>query len=306
MTNFLLVSHGDYAKATKASVEMIAGQFKNVKAIAFRQTMNQDDLLEEITKAASEFDEAPTILVDIAGGTPANTAQRYQQKHPDVAVYSGLSMPLLLAVVMGTPINEGIQQTIANMVPIGLTKKKEEKPAKTKVVKKEEKPNKNVTLTPHTMQNVRIDERLIHGQVANMWTNALKLTRIMVVGDDIVKNDVLKTGLKTACPHGVHLSILTAHGAARRINSGKYVGQTVLLLVKNPSVLRQLVDFDVKLPEINVGNMSTKPHSRQVAKSVAVRDQDIKDFEYLDQKGCHIYHQMVPSEPKEDFMDMIK
>lgn len=55
---------------------MIAGQFKNVKAIAFRQTMNQDDLLEEITKAASEFDEAPTILVDIAGGTPANTAQR--------------------------------------------------------------------------------------------------------------------------------------------------------------------------------------------------------------------------------------
>ena len=153
---------------------------------------------------------------------------------------------------------------------------------------------------------MRIDERLIHGQVATMWTNALKLTRIMVVGDDIVKNDVLKTGLKTACPHGVHLSILTAHGAARRINSGKYVGQTVLLLVKNPGVLRQLVDFDVKLPEINVGNMSTKPHSRQVAKSVAVLDKDVEDFEYLDQKGCHIYHQMVPSEPKEDFMEMIK
>ncbi|NLD07072.1 MAG: PTS transporter subunit IIB [Lactobacillus sp.] len=303
MANFLLVSHGEYAKATKASVEMIAGEHKNVKAIAFKQTMNQDDLLEEITKAASEFDEAPTILVDIEGGTPANTAQRYQQKHPDVAVYSGLSMPLLLAVVMGTPIDEAIKQAIDNMAPVGLTKKKEE-PKKT--IKKEETPNKNVTLTPHTMQNVRIDERLIHGQVATMWTNALKLTRIMVVGDDIVKNDVLKTGLKTACPHGVHLSILTAHGAARRINSGKYVGQTVLLLVKNPGVLRQLVDFDVKLPEINVGNMSTKPHTRQVAKSVAVLDKDVEDFVYLDQKGCHIYHQMVPSEPKEDFMEMIK
>lgn len=303
MANFLLVSHGEYAKATKASVEMIAGKLKNVKAIAFKQTMNQDNLLEEITKVADEFDEAPTILVDIAGGTPANTAQRYQQQHPDVAVYSGLSMPLLLAVVMGTPMDEAIKQTIDNMAPVGLTKKKEE-PKKT--VKKGEKPNKNVTLTPHTMQNVRIDERLIHGQVATMWTNALKLTRIMVVGDDIVKNDVLKTGLKTACPHGVHLSILTAHGAARRINSGKYVGQTVLLLVKNPGVLRQLVDLDVKLPEINVGNMSTKPNSRQVAKSVAVLDKDIEDFEYLDQKGCHIYHQMVPSEAKEDFMEMIK
>lgn len=103
---------------------MIAGEHKNVKAIAFKQTMNQDDLLEEITKAASEFDEAPTILVDIAGGTPANTAQRYQQKHPDVAVYSGLSMPLLLAVVMGTPIDEAIKQAIDNMAPVGLTKKR--------------------------------------------------------------------------------------------------------------------------------------------------------------------------------------
>ena len=49
-----------------------------------------------------------------------------------------------------------------------------------------------------------------------MWTNALRLTRIMVVGDDIVKNDIQKTALKTACPHGVHLSILTAKGAADR------------------------------------------------------------------------------------------
>lgn len=305
MANFLIVSHGEYAKATKASVEMIAGELKNAKAIAFKQTMNQDDLLEEITKTASEFDEAPTIIVDIAGGTPANTAQRYQQAHPDVAVYSGLSMPLLLAVVMGTPMDEAIKQAADNMAPVGLTKQKETKQEKPKTAKAE-KSDKNVTLKPHTMQNVRIDERLIHGQVATMWTNALKLNRIMVVGDDIVKNDVLKTGLKTACPHGVHLSILTAHGAARRINSGKYVGQTVLLLVKNPAVLRQLVDLDVKLPEINVGNMSTKANSRQVAKSVAVTNEDIKDFEYLDQKGCHIYHQMVPSESKEDFIELIK
>ena len=38
----------------------------------------------------------------------------------------------------------------------------------------------------------------------------------------------------------------------------------------------------------------------------AATDKDVEDFEYLDQKGCHIYHQMVPSEPKEDFMEMIK
>ncbi|EOL47174.1 hypothetical protein UC3_00705 [Enterococcus phoeniculicola ATCC BAA-412] len=28
------------------------------------------------------------------------------------------------------------------------------------------------------IENVRIDERLIHGQVANMWTNYLQATKI--------------------------------------------------------------------------------------------------------------------------------
>lgn len=295
------MSHGEYAKSTLASCEMIAGKLSNVKAIAFKQTMNQDDLLDEITKVAASFDTAPTIIVDIAGGTPANASLRYQKAHPDVEVYSGLCLPLLLAAVMGTPMDDAIEQAKANMAPVG-DAHKTSTTSKKELAKAD---NQNAEVEPQTMHNIRIDERLIHGQVATMWTNALHLTRLMVIGDDIVKNDIQKTALKTACPHGVHLSILTAKGAARRINSGKYQGQTVLILVKNPGVLRELVDNGVKLPEINVGNMSTKANSRQVAKSVAVTEEDIENFKYLDQKGCYLYHQMVPAEDKEDFMKLL-
>lgn len=295
------MSHGEYAKSTLASCEMIAGKLSNVKAIAFKQTMNQDDLLDEITKVAASFDTAPTIIVDIAGGTPANASLRYQKAHPDVEVYSGLCLPLLLAAVMGTPMDDAIEQAKANMAPVG-DAHKTSTTSKKELAKAD---NQNAEVEPQTMHNIRIDERLIHGQVATMWTNALHLTRLMVIGDDIVKNDIQKTALKTACPHGVHLSILTAKGAARRINSGKYQGQTVLILVKNPGVLRELVDNGVKLPEINVGNMSTKANSRQVAKSVAVTEEDIENFKYLDQKGCYLYHQMVPAEEKEDFMKLL-
>lgn len=295
------MSHGEYAKSTLASCEMIAGKLSNVKAIAFKQTMNQDDLLDEITKVAASFDTAPTIIVDIAGGTPANASLRYQKAHPDVEVYSGLCLPLLLAAVMGTPMDDAIEQAKANMAPVG-DAHKTSTTSKKELAKAD---NQNAEVEPQTMHNIRIDERLIHGQVATMWTNALHLTRLMVIGDDIVKNNIQKTALKTACPHGVHLSILTAKGAARRINSGKYQGQTVLILVKNPGVLRELVDNGVKLPEINVGNMSTKANSRQVAKSVAVTEEDIENFKYLDQKGCYLYHQMVPAEEKEDFMKLL-
>ena len=208
------MSHGEYAKSTLASCEMIAGKLSNVKAIAFKQTMNQDDLLDEITKVAVSFDTAPTIIVDIAGGTPANASLRYQKAHPDVEIYSGLCLPLLLAAVMGTPMSEAIEQAKANLAPVGDAHENKPEPKKTPA----KTDNQNAEVEPQTMHNIRIDERLIHGQVATMWTNALHLTRLMVIGDDIVKNDIQKTALKTACPHGVHLSILTAKGAARRIN----------------------------------------------------------------------------------------
>ena len=57
--------------------------------------------------------------------------------------------------------------------------------------------------------NVRIDERLIHGQVATMWTNHLKVNRIMVVDNVVVKNEMEKDVLKMAKPNSVKLSILT-------------------------------------------------------------------------------------------------
>lgn len=55
---------------------------------------------------------------------------------------------------------------------------------------------------------VRIDGRLIHGQVANLWTTKLNITRIMVVDDEVATNAIEKSGLKLATPAGVKLSVL--------------------------------------------------------------------------------------------------
>ena len=65
-----------------------------------------------------------------------------------------------------------------------------------------------------TIVGCRIDGRLIHGQVANLWSAKLNVSRIMVVDNDVVNNDVEKSGLKLATPPGVKLSILPVDKAA--------------------------------------------------------------------------------------------
>ncbi|MBH9986174.1 PTS sugar transporter subunit IIB, partial [Lactobacillus sp. M0390] len=56
--------------------------------------------------------------------------------------------------------------------------------------------------------NVRVDSRLIHGQVARVWTGQLGAERLMVVGDKVSKDDLEKTALKLARPTQAALSIL--------------------------------------------------------------------------------------------------
>ncbi|WP_289628206.1 PTS system mannose/fructose/N-acetylgalactosamine-transporter subunit IIB [Listeria ilorinensis] len=154
--------------------------------------------------------------------------------------------------------------------------------------------------------HIRIDERLIHGQVATMWLNSLQATRVMIVDNSVVKNDLEKTALKTAVPSGIKLSILTTQGAARNILAGKYEGQRVMLITKSPRALCELIDEGVELRTVNVGNMSTKKDSRSIKKSVSVTDEDLEDFDYLQRKGVKITAQMVPSEDPVSFSSLLK
>lgn len=153
---------------------------------------------------------------------------------------------------------------------------------------------------------VRIDGRLIHGQVANLWSTKLNISRIMVVDDEVAENAIEKSGLKLATPAGVKLSILPIEKAAANILAGKYDTQRLLIVAKKPDRLLKLVELGVPLEEINVGNMSQTPETRSITKSINVVDADVAAFEELNRRGVHLVAQMVPSDKAEDFMDLLK
>ena len=129
--------------------------------------------------------------------------------------------------------------------------------------------------------NVRIDERLIHGQVAAVWTNTLNATRIM-------------------------LSILPAEKAADRLKSEAYPTDRIFVVLKGPKTIKQIADAGYMFPVVNVGNMSNKHGSTQVKRSVSVTPEDVAAFRELNDRGIKFTAQMVPTEEKIDFMPLIK
>ncbi|AUW95818.1 PTS system mannose/fructose/N-acetylgalactosamine-transporter subunit IIB [Streptococcus pluranimalium] len=156
-----------------------------------------------------------------------------------------------------------------------------------------------------TIVAARIDGRLIHGQVANLWTTKLNISRIMVVDNDIVNNDLEKTGLKLATPAGVKLSILTEEKAATNILAGRYDSQRLLIVARRPDRFLSLIEKGVTIPELNVGNMSQSSETRSVTRSVNVVDEDIVAFDAIQGHGTKIIHQMVPNDSAQDFMSLL-
>ncbi|OHR59651.1 PTS sugar transporter subunit IIB [Staphylococcus sp. HMSC061G12] len=152
----------------------------------------------------------------------------------------------------------------------------------------------------------RIDGRLIHGQVANLWATKLNITRFMVIDDEVAQSTIDKQGLKLATPAGMRLSVLPVAKAAENILAGRYDSQRLMVIAKKPDRFLELINQGVDLDVLNVGNMSQTDETKSITRSINVTDKDINDFKAIQQKGVKITAQMVPNDKAEDFMTLIK
>ncbi|MEJ7542051.1 PTS system mannose/fructose/N-acetylgalactosamine-transporter subunit IIB [Staphylococcus intermedius] len=152
----------------------------------------------------------------------------------------------------------------------------------------------------------RIDGRLIHGQVANLWATKLNIGRFIVIDNEVAQSDIDKQALKLATPAGIKLSVLPVEKAANNINNGKYDSQRVMVIAKRPDRFVELVNHGVKIEELNVGNMSQTNETRSITNSINITDEDVDNFKLLQEKGVNIISQMVPNDKTVDFMTLIK
>lgn len=146
--------------------------------------------------------------------------------------------------------------------------------------------------------HIRIDDRLIHGQVATRWSTGLGATRIMVANDQVAADDMQKSILRMVAPPGIATSIISKDTAATNILAGKYASQKVLVVLKNPMDALDLMEKGLQITDINVGNMAKRDNTVQIKKSISVTDEEVKAFKTLMEKGVNLTARMVPDEPE--------
>lgn len=148
---------------------------------------------------------------------------------------------------------------------------------------------------------LRIDERLVHGQVAVVWTKYLGVDRIVVADDDAAENETQKYAMQMAVPDGVKLVVTTVEKAIALVNDPRAERLKIFLIAKNPDNVIKLVEQMKEKPRINVGNfgrMSGGSDADKISleRNLFVTEADAVKFKKLISMECDIFYQSVPDE----------
>jgi len=152
----------------------------------------------------------------------------------------------------------------------------------------------------------RIDSRLIHGQVATVWTKETGVSRIIVVNDEVAKDTVRKTLLTQVAPPGVRAHVVDVAKAVRVYNNPKYEKDRVMLLFTNPTDVLSIVDAGVDIKSVNIGSMSYTEGKKMITSAVAVDRKDAEAFKKLNERNIELEIRKVPSDGKAAIMPLLE
>ena len=144
----------------------------------------------------------------------------------------------------------------------------------------------------------RIDERLIHEQVATQWTGSIGANLLLVANDEVAGNAMRQGLMDMAAPASAQTRYFTLQKTIDIIHKANDK-QKIFIICEKPQDVLTLVEGGVPIKKVNIGNMHMAEGKRQVATVVAVNDQDVAAFKRLQELGVELEIRRVPQEGTE-------
>ncbi|MEA5026311.1 MAG: PTS galactosamine transporter subunit IIB [Erysipelotrichaceae bacterium] len=145
----------------------------------------------------------------------------------------------------------------------------------------------------------RVDNRLVHGQVGCQWVGICN-PNLIIVADDVAATDTIQQSLMkmTSDSMGVGIRFFTLQKTIEVIHNAS-PKQRIFIVVRTPSGALKLIENNVPIKSLNIGNMHFSEGKRvHEEPHVYVDDQDLADFEAIKKLGTEVYIQIAPGDKK--------
>lgn len=316
MKRILIATHGKMASGIRYTAELIVGQVAEIDTIDAYVTP-EDNVEEKFREYFQKYEQDRIIVfTDLMGGSVNQKLVEYSKKE-NVTLVTGTNLPVLMQVMLADDdvtddeIQEYIEDARNELQMVCL---EEKKPAVNEV--KEEK-HVEKTEEVRTFENstakiaaLRVDDRLIHGQVAMTWTKQLRVQGIVVANDDAANDNTQKMALKMAVPAGIKVLIKPVDQAIRVLNDPRASKMRILVLtrtVKDALKVRKQVG---EIEFLNLGNTGRfdgidVSEKQLLSPTIMLTDSEVQALRELvevDPKTCM---QQVPNDEKKLVKDVL-
>jgi len=319
VVSIVLASHGTFAEGIKMSGQMIFGQQDDVVAVTLMPEMGPDDLRAKLLEAIGGLGDQDQVLflVDLQGGTPWNQISLLldEEGHENWVAVAGLNLPMLVSAYgarMGAETAVDVAKEILPEAKGGIVTKPEgiapaEAPAAAPVARQGAIPEGTVLGDGHIkIAHVRVDTRLLHGQVATTWTKTVSPDRIIVVSDGVAHDQLRKTMIEQAAPPGVPANVVPISKMIEVTKDPRFGATKAMLLFENPQDLLAAIEGGVDIKEANIGSMAHSVGKVVVTNAIAMDNADVETLETLHAKGVALEARKVPSDSPVSYEDLIK
>ncbi|MBN2938877.1 MAG: PTS sugar transporter subunit IIB [Collinsella sp.] len=145
---------------------------------------------------------------------------------------------------------------------------------------------------------VRVDDRLVHGQVMTSWLKFTGANKIMVVDDEVATNDLMKTVLKGVVPSQVKLGIFSIAKAIDRLTKGFKPDDKLIILVKTPETVWAIQRAGIDIPALNIGGMGIRSDRDTLYQNIACSESERGALRGLIREGCDVSIQITADDSK--------
>lgn len=157
-----------------------------------------------------------------------------------------------------------------------------------------------------SVELLRIDDRLVHGQVVEGWLKSLRINHIVVASDTVVSDETQKALYMLAVPYGVSLTCLTVTDTAKAWKESHWEGNRVLVLVANPHDAFRLLEAGAPVESVNVGGLHFRAGRVQVLKAVSLDDDDVRALRGLMKKKVVLEARPLPLDEPVDLTSYLE
>jgi mannose/fructose/N-acetylgalactosamine-specific phosphotransferase system component IIB len=153
---------------------------------------------------------------------------------------------------------------------------------------------------------LRIDDRLIHGQVVEGWLPQLGVDLVVVVSDAAAADPVQTALMKMALPPSVGLSVLSVADAPAALSSAQAAARRILILAPGPEEALALLEKGVAVDRINVGGLHFTVGKVQLGRALFLNEKDKAALRAISARGVRLEGRPLPSDPEENLGSILE